>query len=607
LGGTPHRNNTPEGRNVPTDWDVKIGRNIKWSVPLGSQSYGNVVVANGQVYVGTNNGAGYLPRYPSTTDLGVLLCLRETDGTLLWQYSGEKLPTGLAHDWPQIGLCSSPVVEDDRLWFVTNRNEVVCLDAKGFYDDEDDGPVKGVRGKSVDADSVTEADVVWSLDLMKELGVQQHNAATCAPTIWGDILFICTSNGIDQQHQFIPAPDAPSFLALDKHTGKILWTDNSPGRKMLHGQWSCPAVGVFNNVPQVIFAGGDGWLYSFRADRWDEGKPIPVWKFDCNPKNSVFALQRGTRNPIIAVPVIHDGLVYAAVGEDPEHGEGPGHLWCVDPTRRGDVSAELVVDESGRPLPHQQVQVNALSVELFRMESDDWEKLDQGHLPQALQTQFEKLGVGLPETLKIEMKVRWQKWTLVATFNGRERNVILSVPAGTPQGPRRILAASIEMKTDIVPNPKSAAVWHYSGHDRNGNGKLDFEETMHRTLGSPAVKSGLLFISDASGLVHCLDAKTGQQHWTCDMLALCWTTPLIVADHVYVSDSDGDIAILSLSPNPTKSVKTVRQQNPPLNLQTPIYEIDMNNEVCSMPIVANGVLYIAARNRLYAIAQDRAK
>ncbi|HEY3965370.1 MAG TPA: PQQ-binding-like beta-propeller repeat protein, partial [Planctomycetaceae bacterium] len=55
LGGTPHRNNTPEGRNVPTDWDVKTGRNIKWSVPLGSQSYGNVVVANGQVYVGTNN------------------------------------------------------------------------------------------------------------------------------------------------------------------------------------------------------------------------------------------------------------------------------------------------------------------------------------------------------------------------------------------------------------------------------------------------------------------------------------------------------------------------------------------------------------------------
>ena len=31
------------------------------------------------------------------------------------------------------------------------------------------------------------------------------------------------------------------------------------------------------------------------------------------------------------------------MGEDPEHGEGNGHLWCIDPTKRGDVSAELAV------------------------------------------------------------------------------------------------------------------------------------------------------------------------------------------------------------------------------------------------------------------------
>ena len=95
-GGSRARINTPAGKNIPTSWDVgkklqrglgvlaghhrKLGqhpmgaRNIKWAVPLGSESYGNPVVANGKLFVGTNNGAGYVDRYPYSIDLGVLLC-----------------------------------------------------------------------------------------------------------------------------------------------------------------------------------------------------------------------------------------------------------------------------------------------------------------------------------------------------------------------------------------------------------------------------------------------------------------------------------------------------------------------------------------------------
>lgn len=41
------------------------------------------------------------------------------------------------------------------------------------------------------------------------------------------------------------------------------------------------------------------------------------------------------------------------VGEDPEHGEGDGHLWSIDPTRHldgADVSNELVVNLQGEPV-----------------------------------------------------------------------------------------------------------------------------------------------------------------------------------------------------------------------------------------------------------------
>ena len=53
-GGTPDRNMISNQR-VVTSWDVKTGKNVKWVARLGSQSYGNPVVADGRVYVGTNN------------------------------------------------------------------------------------------------------------------------------------------------------------------------------------------------------------------------------------------------------------------------------------------------------------------------------------------------------------------------------------------------------------------------------------------------------------------------------------------------------------------------------------------------------------------------
>ena len=59
-GGSYSRNNTPDGKNIPTTWDVGTGENIAWSMPLGSETYGNPVVANGKVFTGTSNGHGLI-------------------------------------------------------------------------------------------------------------------------------------------------------------------------------------------------------------------------------------------------------------------------------------------------------------------------------------------------------------------------------------------------------------------------------------------------------------------------------------------------------------------------------------------------------------------
>ena len=491
-GGSASRNNTPLGKNIPTEWDVEEGTNIKWTAKLGSQSYGNPVVSNGRVFVGTNNNAGWLKRYPASVDLGCLLCFDEKTGEFLWQHSSPKLPTGRVHDWPLQGICCAPFAEGDRLWFVSSRGEVLCLDAAGFHDGENDGPFKSEENENKD-----EADVIWKYDMMGELGTSQHNMCSCSVTCAGDVLLVNTSNGVDESHINIPAPRAASFMAMDRNTGKVLWKDSSPGVNILHGQWSSPTYAEINGRKQALFAGGDGWLYSFAVEGDGQGNAKLLWKFDCNPKTTKWILGgRGTRNNLIATPVVYDNLVYCAVGQDPEHGEGVGHLWCIDPTKSGDVSPTLAVDKDGKPVPHKRLQ----AVE-------------------------ENLG---------------------------------------------------EKET---PNPNSAEIWHYS---QWGDG--DFEQTMHRSCGTVAIKNDLLYISDFSGLFHCLNAKTGKAYWTYDMFAAAWGSPLIVEDKVYIGDEDGDITIFKLSEK-----------------QEMIGEINMRNSVYSTPIVANNVLYLANKNTLFAI------
>lgn len=609
-GGSSLRNNVPvvDSEKVPTEfapgefdrntgkWNPASSKNIKWVAALGSQTYGNTVVSNGKVYIGTNNGAGYLKRYPADTDLGCLIAFDEKTGKFLWQDSSEKLPTGRVHDWPLMGVCCSVYAEGDRVWYVSSRGEVKCVDAEGFYDDEDDGPVKNqvaklfdmMRAEEVDQDKVgpaikaldegklpdgfakrfanagsevpddvtvsvkepgkkwefkaksgevertynialqgprlvaskmilpidkEEADVVWAVDMMKQLGTSQHNMCSCSITAWGDLLFVNSSNGVHEDHKTITAPDAPSFICMNKHTGEIFWKDNSPGSNILHGQWSSPAVGIIDGVPQVIFGGGDGWVYSFKADTGKDGKGELLWKFDVNDKEALLELGgRGTKNDIIATPVIYDNKVYFLTGQDPEHGEGKGIIWCVDPTKRGDISESLAV-------------------------------------------------------------------------NASDPNNVTPIPT------RRIQNVIVAEGDKTIPNPNSGVIFKLTECDWDGDGKIDdFMERVHRGIGTCAIKDDLMYVADFSGLFFCIDAKDsnggkGKILWAHDMLAAAWGSPLIAGDKVYIGDEDGDILVFNLS----------REK------EDPIAEINMNNAVYSSPIIANDVLYIANKDHLFAI------
>jgi outer membrane protein assembly factor BamB len=316
-GGTPNRNMVSKEKNAPTEFDAESGKNMKWIVSIGSQSYGNPVIANGFVFVGTNNEAAFDKNF--TKDAGVLAAFDEKSGKFLWQALSPKLAAGRVNDWPFQGICCSPLIENNLLWYTTSRCETVCYDISPMMAGE---PPKQV----------------WKVDMMGQLGVFPHNMTSCSPVASEDMVFIVTGNGVDETHRNIPAPQAPSMVAFDKRTGAVKWQSNVPGENILHGQWSSPALATVNGQQQVIAPLGDGWIYSFDAKSGEI-----VWKFDSNLKNTIYPR---TRNELIATPVIVNNKMYIANGQDPEHGEGPGHLWCVDITKKGDISKELPAGEA---------------------------------------------------------------------------------------------------------------------------------------------------------------------------------------------------------------------------------------------------------------------
>ena len=311
LGGTPSRNMVSDETGLPATWNLRSGENVLWVQEVGSQSYAGPVVSGGKVFIGTNNEGLRNPEIKG--DKGNLMAFDAKTGEFFWQIVHDKLPEGRIHDWPMQGVCSTPYVEGDHLYYVSNRAELIKATVDG--------------------------EIVWSLDMIADLDVFPHNLAAGSPLVVGDLVYTVTGNGVDEGHINVPSPFAPSFIAVNKNTGELVWEDGAPGEKILHGSWSNPAYAEIAGRGQMIYPGGDGWVYSLDAKTGEL-----IWKFDGNPKDSVWRLGgAGSRNNIIGTPVVYKDRVYIAVGQDPEHGEGPGHFYALDASKTGDITETGVV------------------------------------------------------------------------------------------------------------------------------------------------------------------------------------------------------------------------------------------------------------------------
>ena len=314
--------------NPPVDWNTTTGRNIVWSVELGNQTYGRPVVAGDAVYVGTDSANQMNPACQE--DCGVLMAFRATDGKFLWQDVAPPVKERGLREFLLPSTTSAPYAEGNRLYYVTAECQLRCLDTQGFRDGENSGPYR----EEVFQDNAA-ADIVWELDMSARLGVFPHEACNSEVLPVGDLLMVSTSNGQNEGHTRVPSPRAPSLIAVDKHSGEVVWRAIGAGEQVLHGQWSSPVAANVNGRMQVLFGGGDGWLRAYDAASGHE-----VWRFDGNPKDARWLPRPGvlSRSSIIASPVFADGRVFVAMGQDPTHGNGPSLIHAISPNGQGDVT-----------------------------------------------------------------------------------------------------------------------------------------------------------------------------------------------------------------------------------------------------------------------------
>jgi len=342
--------------------DPATTKNVKWVVTLGKQSHGSPVVAEGKVLVGTNNEAPRDPRHQG--DRGVLMCFDEATGRLLWQLIVPKLfdlkpkqpeEAFKYSDWYFIGLCSTPVVERGRAYLVTNACEVVCLDMQGMANGNDgpftdEGRHMVPLGQPPLEPGPTDADIIWAYDMTADLGVRPHNASNCSVLLDGDLLYVCTSNGVEWTHERVNNPAAPTLIVLDKRSGRLVATDDFRlGRNIIHGQWSSPTLGEVNGRRLVFQGTGNGTVWAVEA--LDPAKlgnqPVllkNVWWFRGHPlaqKQDDVPLEHGYHTQsyeVTANPVFYRGRVYVPITQDCWHSGKWGWLVCLDASKTGDIT-----------------------------------------------------------------------------------------------------------------------------------------------------------------------------------------------------------------------------------------------------------------------------
>jgi outer membrane protein assembly factor BamB len=239
----PQRTGVSSESGLLRDWP-KDGPRLVWEVDFLGSGLSTPTVAGGRVFVmGNRAGTEYV------------LALSEIDGGLVWDpYAiGPVRANGGGYPGPRC----SPAVDGNRVYALGLSGDLVCLD-------------------------VTNGHEIWRKDLGKDFnGVRGEYGYSESPLIDGDKL-LCTPGG-----------KSATMVALNKHTGSVVWQCPVPGGdRAEYSSMIAADVAGRREYIQFLFGGVVGVS--------DNGRFL--WRY-VRPANSLANC---------STPLYHDGAVFAA-------------------------------------------------------------------------------------------------------------------------------------------------------------------------------------------------------------------------------------------------------------------------------------------------------
>jgi len=505
---------------------------------------------------------------------------------------------------------------------------------------EKDLPESFVPGekKAEVVDLATTQNVRWAV----KLGSFIYGNATVS----GGKVFVGTDNTLlSEDPRFKRTKDDGSGMVqcLDEATGKLLWRLIVPKRlperlpKPCHygeqrfGTCSSPAVVdgrvyVVTNACEVVCLTVDGLAKGNQGPFMDEGqymagpgkKPVAtqptdadiLWVYDMIDQLGVCP-----HDTTSCSPLVYNGFVYTVTS----NGVDTPHLRCLHPDAPSFIVLEAqtgrLVATDNEDLGHRMFHcvwsppsagvVNGKPLVFFG--GGDGICYAFEAVTQAEEKPFHLKKVWSCDCCPPHYRFRDGKRIDYYEGDARKKNPLYTAcPDGTWAGPADIISTPVfhegRVYVTIGQDPahlrakgfltcidasqtgditRSGCVWTYDG--------------IERTISSVAISDGLLYASDLSGKLHCLDVATGKPLWVHNSAAVpgtpatvkawnqTWGSPLVADGKVYLGTSKFLLVMAA--------GKEERE----------LARIPLGQPLFSTPVAANGVLYVATEKYLWAL------
>jgi len=432
--------------------DFSTTKNIKWVARLGNATHGSPVVSQGKVFIGT---AG------KTASEATVLCFDEQTGHELGRFF-----CGAAHaKGENFGVCSTPAVLGDHLYFVAPHPEVLCLDLKSWLQ-----PSAGAAAQSA----------LWRYDMAHTFEIMQDHVASCSPLVHGDFVYVCTGNGRYKYADKPFYPLTPSLIALNRHTGRLVARDDEQiGEQLWRGQWSSPSLAMVNGKAQILFATGNGFCYAFAPV--DPAAPV-------TPDRWVTTTLRG--------PIVY----YIDVKGKDTAGLTPAQ-YAARFNVLSSTTMPAPVPQPARPLEYRyaiELPVTTPIDSIPTARLPDVPLLKKIWWLDCLPPEYRNApfyahgnpGDGQKHPCDIISTPVFYRNRVYVAIGGDPRH-------GSKNSRGRLICIDPTQTGDITGRGQ---VWEY--------------DQLNATLTTPAILDGLVFVIDEASVIHCLDADTGQAYWT---------------------------------------------------------------------------------------------